>query len=458
LFEYGDTIRPASLPINLACRLDTVEDTRILYNPERFRQRPFEAVDRDAIKINTLSLARNSRAPARLNTVKQWIENCIRNHPNCQPPDQSLSHRPLPSRLIDVTQPGKPRLLIMDDFPSGAIKYATVSHRWRVEGMPKLLQANLNAMRDGIEVDCLPVVFQDAIELCFMLGVSYLWIDALCLIQDNESDCRSEIERMGDIYSYAYCNFSATAAAKLPSGLFVDSENPHHAAFPVAVARRNMHFDCYGYSDKAVTHLNEESLMKRGWVLQERLLSPRSIYFGRQLSWECTELLANELFPSGVPHEELVTWGQTVPFKLVRMLSHDPSLAGDHRYYLGPYSEREVLYGRWLRIASMYAACDLTFDQDVLPAISGLARRFTKALDDVYLAGLWRGDLISGLMWERVNGEKLSSAKNYPPAYRGKKLTHLCLRAYLLTRFKHHRGPGHRHMGGSRPGMAISGT
>ncbi|KAF1832342.1 hypothetical protein BDW02DRAFT_600061 [Decorospora gaudefroyi] len=286
--------------------------------------------------------------------------------------------------------------------------------------MPKLLRDNLDTLRKGLEIQSLPPVFAEAIAFCSKLSINDLWIDALCLIQDSELDCKSEIERMGDIYSHAFCNFSATAAIGLPLGLFVDSGIPHHVAFRTTVQRKDMHVNCYGYSGQALTELNEEPLMRRGWVLQERLLSPRSIYFGRQLSWECAELLANQLFPAGTPSKNRhISWGHNTPFKLKTMLCHDTELAGE-LIRVGPETEKRnrILYQRWLQVVDMYAACNLSFEDDVFPAISGLARRFNEALDDVYLAGLWQGDLVRGLMWQTHQDSKPNFSEDRAYAYR----------------------------------------
>jgi hypothetical protein len=97
------------------------------------------------------------------------------------------------------------------------------------------------------------MVFVEAIDLCHYLGIKYLWIDALCQVQDDENDCAREIERMGDIYRYAFCNFSAVAAASRLIGLFMDGNALLTSAFPVRVEREDHCEDCLAFPQIAIS-------------------------------------------------------------------------------------------------------------------------------------------------------------------------------------------------------------
>ncbi|EDU41333.1 tol protein [Pyrenophora tritici-repentis Pt-1C-BFP] len=170
-----------------------------------------------------------------------------------------------------------------------------------------------------------------------------------------------------------YCHISATAAAKSPVGFFTESNTMPYTVFPVDVQRQGLTFPCYGIPENFRNQLNNEPLMKRGWVLQERLLSPRSIYFGSQLSWECTEIYTNELFPDGMPYELQPTWGYDTPYKLRRLLDTDQFKEGNFElvdYSFGRDRDQFTLYKRWAELVQSYSDCKLTFESDVLPAIS----------------------------------------------------------------------------------------
>ena len=59
----------------------------------------------------------------------------------------------------------------------------------------------------------------------------------------------------------------------------------------------------------------------------------------------------------------------------------------------------DELHHTWLSLVNLYAEAQLTYRSDALPALSGLANAFQDKLQDQYLAGIWRGDMIRGLFW-----------------------------------------------------------
>ncbi|KAF2028279.1 HET-domain-containing protein [Setomelanomma holmii] len=295
---------------------------------------------------------------------------CLYGHTICCQPPETISIHRFPHLLIDVRTPDRPYIVLNHEFYRRQPAYATLSHRWDDHSMPKLLRSNRRSYRRHIDRALLPAVIWDAIDICHNLNIGYLWIDAVCFVQDDKADCAREIENMGDIYRYAFCNFSAVAA------------------------RQAYRDECYGLLESWQLQLMDQDLMKRGWVLQERLLRSRIVHFGYHLSWECSEVLANELFPHGVP-----TSNHWDPFTL--------------RWGI---QDRIHLY--WFDLVERYTACKLTFEQDKLPAISELARKFGEVLEDVYLAGLWRSNLPQGLMWRPIT----SPARHRPSSYRGMKV------------------------------------
>lgn len=325
---------------------------------------------------------------------------------------QCLDTTQLPSRLVDVSIPSQPWLALRSCYAGRNVRYATLSHRWGDTSMLKLLRRNKKLFRRGIDLGTLPKVFREAMEVCHFLDIKYIWIDALCLVQDDKLECAREIARMGGIYRHTYCNLSATSAATTHIGLFVEGDPLHMYAYPICIERRDYSEDLYVFSRRSIEQLNHEPLLRRGWVFQERLLSPRTICFGDQLHWECTELLANELLPSGkrVPQCDTV---QTI-------YGHDEThLKLD--LLLNINGERSgALYRRWRCLVQKYTTCDLTFESDVLPAISGLARAFNEKLKDKYLAGIWLRDVLAGLLWFVLHfGPSESNSVTPQNKYRG---------------------------------------
>ncbi|KAF2028287.1 HET-domain-containing protein, partial [Setomelanomma holmii] len=128
--------------------------------------------------------------------LSSWIDGCSHKHALCQRLT-NLDGRTLPARLINVHDSSAPFLVSIDQsHGSHKVQYATGDET----NMPKLLRTNENALQQGIDAMTLPPVFRDSITMCGYLGIHYLWIDALCLIQDDDTDCAREIARMGNIY------------------------------------------------------------------------------------------------------------------------------------------------------------------------------------------------------------------------------------------------------------------
>ncbi|KAF2625705.1 hypothetical protein BU25DRAFT_345212, partial [Macroventuria anomochaeta] len=246
-------------------------------------------------------------------------------------------------------------------------------------------------------LNTLPPVFQDSVTLCHRLSIKDLWIDALCLTQDDSVDRESEIGRMGNIHCHTFCNFSAIAAAELSVGLFVDKDPWLHTAFPVSAESEKQRFELCGYSSSFLKDIDRTALQKRDWVLQERLLSPRTVFFGDQLSWGCMESRANETFPGGLP-------------------SYTPGPGNFNSFKLD-----NLFYRLWRTVINRHTQCDLTFENDVFPALSGLARIFKEFLEVTYLVGLWKGSLYANLIWKRSCNPYLKSGRGpvQTATYRG---------------------------------------
>ena len=133
------------------------------------------------------------------------------------------------------------------------------------------------------------------------------------------------------------------------------------------------------------SEINGAPLNNRGWVLQERMLSPRTLHYASQLFWECRKLEACELFPSEMSGE-LCGGG-------------DPCLKRDaHPLSLKRWSSNKSSLS-WNNVIQSFAQCELTRASDRLVSISGIAKELRTIWRDDYLAGLWRRDLPYCLLW-----------------------------------------------------------
>lgn len=284
---------------------------------------------------------------------------------------------------------GRDRIRLCDGADlSQSTSYLTLSHCWGRKPIFTLVQANIERLHEQIEKERLPKVFQDAILMTKRLGYKYIWIDSLCIIQDSMEDWNREAPRMGDVYRNAICNLAATGFHDGQNGLFVSRNERLISPLRIDVRWKGMSqneqkplsglyylFD----SDLWGSSVSNAPLNHRAWVVQERILSPRIVHFGSsQLFWECHQLKASEAFPKGFSYKILTG----------NNLKRGP---------LG--SDTRESYRYWRGVVQAYSKGRLTFSQDKLSAIAGIAMDLWRSLRDRYLAGHWEGDMIHSLLW-----------------------------------------------------------
>lgn len=198
--------------------------------------------------------------------------------------------------------------LFQPESGSAPISYLTLSHRWGKQNLLTLTTRNFQELGREIPLRSLSQTFRDAIDLTQRLGIGYLWIDSLCIIQDSPEDWRSESGRMGDVYKFAYCNLSATRASSgRYDGLFVNRERflckplllnltTRSTRFPRARVKTQPYCVHRGFDEW--TAITNADLNKRAWVLQERIMSPRTLHFCRnQIVFECSVAQCSERWP-----------------------------------------------------------------------------------------------------------------------------------------------------------------
>jgi hypothetical protein len=217
------------------------------------------------------------------------------------------------------------------------------------------------------------------------LNLRYLWIDALCIIQDSEDDWKIEARKMGLYYRHAYVNLSALSSTGVSSGLLNPRQQKSSMSLENGLRLRRARPTWHEALSKA-------PLSTRGWVMQERLLSNRIVHFEKdELFWECSTTSARE----GSYTEDSLPWL--------------PRLGGDEHFKrclvfqgvspaVGADPNREIMK-RWDRIVCHYSTLNFTYGRDVLPAIDGIAQRISEATGFAYRVGLWQEDLHAGLLW-----------------------------------------------------------
>jgi hypothetical protein len=214
--------------------------------------------------------------------VQQWLDRCIHTHRVC---NEKTASGYIPSRLVefDHTSSSPTFRVVPRDEIAGKIQYLTLSHCWGSnlsEDRLKLTQLTYERLVKKRPTSELPKTFREAGEVAARLGFRYIWIDSLCIFQDTESDWRIEATLMTEIYGNAYLSIAALGAHGDDGGLFFsrDPTKVQTTVFNFAVDGPGV-TKPYRFSlDKTWSWrltLQGEPLIKRGWVVQERLLPPR---------------------------------------------------------------------------------------------------------------------------------------------------------------------------------------
>lgn len=308
---------------------------------------------------------------AKVAIMETWLRDCRDNHPNCCKDGQFVVPK-LPKRVLDVSPPqGGLRLHETDNDVAG---YICLSHRWGSTRPLTTTRSNLEAWKSSIRWESVPRTFQDAIKVTRRLGIRYLWIDSLCIVQDDMQDWEDQAPEMCAIYSNAFLTLSATRCNDSTDTLLpdfrrtVDRLDSH--GNPTAVAVRS--------SGPHVSRTNAYSLLERGWVLQERLLSRRVLHFGfDELMWECME----------------DAWCECDTFDK----RFQPRIRNLYRKRNEPGKEAQQTV--WYQVVQTYTELELTYLTDRGVAILGIAKDMELTRKCRYLCGLWEDTLLADLAW-----------------------------------------------------------
>ena len=345
--------------------------------------------------------------PNNWDLIQSWVDSCTpsnRSHEACYE-FRTLANSDIPSRLIDLEAKGVHQGMRLSLSPKerAPLPYATLSYTWgpntAQDQLPLLRKNTLQLFSKKIPFKTLPRLFQDVINMARKLKFRYLWIDALCIIQDDERDWQSESAVMGQIYENSTLNIAAGGAAGSHSPLF--SKRDPTLVQPCKVKLNwpkdyvDESFYVFG-ADFLRAHILQTPLNRRGWVVQERLLSHRVLHIGKhQLFWRCDHHMACETFPKEIPNAHRYTVFTT-------------STDLEKSQYL-----KYLKIGAWFDVVEAYSKCDLTKESDRLIAMSGIARTFGDRMeilqssnDAVYFAGLWRSKLIESMLWQVTDGKR----------------------------------------------------
>ncbi|KAI9166586.1 hypothetical protein HJFPF1_02696 [Paramyrothecium foliicola] len=265
------------------------------------------------------------------------------------------------------------------------VKFATLSHCWGSQIPLRVNAENIHELSRRIPTEALPRTFQEAADICRFLKIPYIWIDSLCIVQDDAADWRREAARMKDVYAGSTLTIAASEATNGLEGCFSDRWkcNPQKlepAQFVVCEEQGNEAF-ARVYNGNLTDRVAQTPLSDRGWVLQEELLSYRTLYCtGPEMHWRCHRLHRTE---DGAVFERSKSKTSTVeplPAGLSFSSASNPWLA-----WMQDYSHRKF-----------------TVPQDRLSALAGMVQQFEEFSGYTHLLGCWRESLITELLWMRT--------------------------------------------------------
>ncbi|SPQ27262.1 6822fbd9-e303-4353-8d42-7c0686794770 [Thermothielavioides terrestris] len=385
--------------------------------------------------------------------IKAWISDCCSSHAcSRRLPGPLESETQAPTRLLEVTshEGGAIAVRLVETAPLSAmnpasdIHWCALSYCWGGPQPVTTTRATYDAHLSGIPLASLPATLRDAITTTALLGIPYIWIDALCIIQDDERDKAVEIARMPAVYERARVTLAASSAAACADGFL--AERAWHALCTVPYRltgggqrqqqqqQQQQEPQEQQPPQQAPPRLGAVILSRqpyrtgtdpinaRGWTLQERVLSPRLREFATaQVRWRCAEAAGSDgaaLDTGGRGRSDDADADGTGAVRLDREFAELRSFAPRERRQrrfrrLGleaPHDDddeddrynREALLQVWDGVVWEYSKRKLTVPGDKLPAVSSVATRLSELANGVlgrYYAGIWEATLPHALLW-----------------------------------------------------------
>ena len=221
--------------------------------------------------------------------VQRLLTKCIDKHNGCYRKDS-----PLPKRVLDVL--GSRIYLHVANGQEIDAHYLALSYAWGTSRFLTTVKSNLKShCEEGISFQSLPNTFQDAVFVTQALKYRYLWIDALCIVQDDDADWQEQCPRMTEVYRDAILTISATSSRGVDSG-FLRRPTAKEETLKLGTY---YHTEGLGFGDLLIRPCNETRhsgqnaidgahLDTRGWTFQERLFSTAVVHYtDEEIVWEC---------------------------------------------------------------------------------------------------------------------------------------------------------------------------
>ncbi|XXG99674.1 hypothetical protein Hte_006015 [Hypoxylon texense] len=360
--------------------------------------------------------------------LRENLHSCLQMqgvHSDCK----DTANNYVPSRLLklDACSEGPPRIRIC--LPDKPTPYAVLSYCWGGDQAHKTTSTTLAANYINIRWDSLPRTIQDAIQVSLNIGLEYIWVDSICIIQDDDIDKQREIACMPRVYNESVVTIIAARAKSAREGFLhpLDTSRYQDSIFKLGFkCEHGTSGHAYLVRERQYNYGASDPIDSRAWTLQESYLSKRIIKYGsKQCSMVCqcspskpqivdgwmldqsydAPEIENIIFPGSklsVSPEDIAKW------KHYYKEEHgtDPREPSEH-------TEESEIYSNWRELVMNYSTRSLTVPADRILAISGLADRIAPAIRGRYVAGHWENHLPGDLLWEIATASMGMRPKSY---------------------------------------------
>ncbi|KAF2194114.1 HET-domain-containing protein [Zopfia rhizophila CBS 207.26] len=368
----------------------------------------------------------NTGSDVTFQLVAAWVTECLENHEKCHKAQSGAN--PLPTRVIDVgLADGSQQPFLYEPGKQEHGRYIALSHCWGKHELLRTKMENLVEHKKEIPLSSMPKTFADTVMVTRRLNVRYLWIDSVCIIQDDPKDWEKEAARMCGVYQNALLTIAATHAKDGAVGLFSarDGLATRPCQLPIGNQRATdgetgpvfICIDKMSYT--WVMRVRPTPLHGRAWVLQEQLLSSRILsYENDSVSWRCQSMRFYEKLPLCQPLDTFIretrskqgSWkgdprdtDAHVAQLQRRWITSPMAIGGQNLPLSFAANERKPEWDKlifaWAGIVEDFTGRGLTYSSDRLVAIRGVSDAVSQYTNFKCIAGIWAVSLYKGLLW-----------------------------------------------------------
>lgn len=342
-----------------------------------------------------------------ISLIRKWLLECEKNH------GRACNSRETwyPTRTGSMYADQLKETLLIDVVENRLVsaslsqRYIALSYVWGKANVFQTKKANRSYLgRQGAlstEQSQLSQTIRDAMELVKALGERYLWVDALCIVQDDASQKHDLIERMHEIYDAAMATIVALSGRDADSGLPGLRARSRQAQR--SIERANLQF--IAFPPPLLEEIKASCWESRAWTLQERMLSRKLIYFSAsQVHFQCQKCVKSEVAVSSMRTDESRTTN-TISMEL----SPDTDLSPltDQWVRCRNIGEtRPLFFPVYSRLVQQYTMRNLSHEADILNAFSGIMMHLQNCYGGKFFSGLPEASFDLALLWVSGKGQR----------------------------------------------------